>query len=92
MLFISPGFTPQTGLSSTTETHGGSEPALGAVTPAWGSRSLPWATPLPVAGQWGLSGGPGHCWTRLGQAEMLNTQRRHTDPAPLAQDRLIPKG
>lgn len=30
MLFISPGFTPQTGLSSTTETQGGSD---------WGRRA-----------------------------------------------------
>lgn len=47
---------------------------------------------LNKVGEWGLSGGPGHCWARLGQAEMLNTQRSRTDPAPLAQDRLIPKG
>lgn len=67
MLFISPGFTPRTGPSSTTETHEGSVPALGA---GWGavlpSRRLPWATPLPLAGQWGPSGGPGRSrvWPR----------------------------
>lgn len=55
MLFISPGFTPQTGLSSTTETQGGSDQGRGA-TAGHGSVGLgghapsPWASPGAALG------------------------------------------
>lgn len=60
MLFIPPGFTPQMGLSSITETQGAVGPHL--ATAAWGwvamppipgqALELPWATSLSLAGQW----------------------------------------
>lgn len=62
MLFISPGFTPQTGLSSTTETQGGSD---------WGrsrlrQRGAGWTWSLSLGEPWGCPGPPLCLWSGTG--------------------------